>query len=203
MKLFFDIETLPAGKESEEAIKHLYNKYRQKNGRYFKSYDEFLCSTSFDGAFGKIFCIGYAIDNDAPQALYSKNEKEILTQFWGIAKNTKLFIGHNIIDFDLPFIFQRSVVHDVKPTRTLVGNNNEQEAIFDTYRHWTGGSSSYLKGGLDRLALAFKMPSSKTEIDGSKVYSYFLNNRHEEIVDYCKRDVELTRKIYKKLTFQN
>ncbi len=200
MKLFFDIETLPAGKESEQAVKHLYQKYRQKGSGTLKNYNEFLRATSFDGTFGRIFCIGYAINNSVPQVLYSAREKEILIQFWQLAQNAKLFIGHNIIDFDLPFIFQRSVIHKVKPSRALVGNNCEKDAVFDTYKQWTSGSSC-AKGGLGRLALAFNEPSSKTELDGSKVYNYYLNKKYKEIIDYCKKDVVLTRKIYERITF--
>jgi predicted PolB exonuclease-like 3'-5' exonuclease len=39
-------------------------------------------------------------------------------------------------------------------------------------------------------------------IDGSSIYDRFCAGCHQEIADYCMRDVELTREIYYRLTFE-
>ncbi|KKR48516.1 MAG: hypothetical protein UT84_C0037G0008, partial [Candidatus Curtissbacteria bacterium GW2011_GWA1_40_16] len=39
--------------------------------------------------------------------------------------------------------------------------------------------------------------------DGSQVYDYFLKGKYNDIYEYCRRDVELSRKIYKRMTFED
>ena len=39
-------------------------------------------------------------------------------------------------------------------------------------------------------------------IDGSSIYDRFCERCHQEIADYCMQDVELTREIYYRLTFE-
>jgi predicted PolB exonuclease-like 3'-5' exonuclease len=47
-----------------------------------------------------------------------------------------------------------------------------------------------------------KLKSSKEGgINGSHVYDFFLEGRHEEIADYCMRDVELVRDVYYRMNF--
>jgi hypothetical protein len=56
---------------------------------------------------------------------------------------------------------------------------------------------------LDRLAKALGLESSKGQgINGSRVYDYFCAGCHEEIADYCMRDVELVRAIYRRMNFE-
>jgi predicted PolB exonuclease-like 3'-5' exonuclease len=54
---------------------------------------------------------------------------------------------------------------------------------------------------LDLLARALQIPSPKDSLDGSKVYPYFRAGRLPEICDYCSRDVETVRQVYRRLTF--
>nr|MDQ3818831.1 hypothetical protein [Acidobacteriota bacterium] len=39
-------------------------------------------------------------------------------------------------------------------------------------------------------------------LDGSHIYDCFCEGCHQEIADYCLRDVEITREIYYRLTFE-
>jgi predicted PolB exonuclease-like 3'-5' exonuclease len=74
--------------------------------------------------------------------------------------------------------------------------------IYDTMCEWSQWS---WKGrvSLDRLAKALGLQSSKEEgIDGSRVYDYFCAGCDEEIADYCMRDVELVRQIYRRMNFE-
>src|SRR5579872_854778 len=121
-RLYLDIETIPAGEDKLEQLKYLYEKKKGKfkkkkteDSEEFITFEEFVEKTGTDGAFGRIVCIGYAIDDKPAEALEG-DEREMLEKFWSIAANADLFIGHNIRDFDLPFIVQRSMVLGVKPT---------------------------------------------------------------------------------------
>lgn len=201
MKLYLDIETLPAAGKDVPLIKQFYEESQKR--RYpdsmKTSFETFLRNTSFSGEFGRILCIGYACD-DKPADAFDGDEKEMLEKFWELAKDAHLFIGHNVMEFDLRFIYKRSVIHGVKPSRDLNFTRYRSDPIFDTMKEWEKWGSQGCS--LHRLSLALGLASPKEEgIDGSKVYDYYLENRTDEIIEYCKRDVEATRKVYKRMTF--
>jgi len=204
-KLFLDIETLPAPGDKMEILKDLWEDSRKKIGNSTKiikgvnDFDTFFRNTSFQGEFGRIFCIAYAIDNQ-PVEVISGDEKEILKKFWDIAKECDLFVGHNIMEFDLRFIFKRSVILGVKPTKELSFARYRNNPIFDSLCEWEKWASRGC--GLHKLSLALGLQSPKSEgIDGSQVYDFFLAGKTDEILEYCKRDVDTTRKVYKRITF--
>jgi 3'-5' exonuclease len=203
MIMYLDIETLPAGPEHEPVMKELYGAYLKKHTGHagVRKYDDFVASTSFDGAFGRILCIGYALDEGEMQIIYSPDEKEMLKEFWQIAKNIDLFVGHNAFDFDIPFIWQRSIILGVEPSKMFSFKRFSRSEIFDTMQEWNLWGRNHSSGSLHKLALALKLPSSKGDIDGSQVYDYFKAGRVDEILEYCQKDVALTRKVFHKLTF--
>jgi predicted PolB exonuclease-like 3'-5' exonuclease len=159
--------------------------------------------TSISGDFGRIFCIGYAT-NDEEIKVIKGTEVEILKAWWLLAQNADIFIGHNIMDFDLRFIFKRSIVNNIKPAvkhLNLSFARYRNFPIFDTMREWEKWNRlSFIK--LDTLAKILGLQSSKDGgIDGSQLYDYYLAGKFEEIYNYCARDVKLTREIYKKMVF--
>ena len=201
MKLFFDLETIPAADNLREAATESErNKWKNRD---FVDDDEALYRASaLSGNFGRIFCIGYALD-DKPSQIIKGEEGNILSQWWEIAASATKFVGHNIINFDIPFLYKRSIVNKCSPTQLLPIKNFETENIYDTDKQWNRWVyQSSIK--LHHLALALGLPSSKENgIDGSQVYDFYLKGQHQQIYDYCKRDVELTRKIYKRMTFES
>ena len=116
-KLFFDIETLPAEKEKHPILHEIHQK-RTDDGKTVGEINDFIARTSLDGTFGRIACISYAINDDQIKTLCG-DEKKILQDFQEVAKAVVLFVGFNIMDFDLRFIYQRSIILGVKPTVEL------------------------------------------------------------------------------------
>lgn len=204
-KLFFDIETLPAPGDKVDLIKSFWEESRKKNGnkelKGLNDFDTFFRNTSFQGEFGRIFCIGYAIDSE-PSDCLSGDEKEILQKFWGIAKDCDLFIGHNVMEFDFRFIYKRSIILGVQPSKDLNFARYRNNPIFDTMKEWEKWGAQGTS--LHKLSIALDLASPKEEgIDGSKVYDYFLAGKGDEICEYCKRDVDATRRVYKRMIFDN
>jgi hypothetical protein len=209
-KIFLDIETLPAGKESEEALKVIF----EKKGKEGETFEEFVGRTNFDGAYGRILCIGYAVDDNPAENFYNENnEKETLRQFWELIKSIStpprsmqypdygvLFVGHNVMDFDLRFIYQRSIVLGVRPTIDLNFARYRSYPIYDTMKEWSKWSNGAV--GLEYLALALGIPSPKDGIDGSQVAKFYEDGKVKDILKYCKRDVETTRAVYQKMVFE-
>lgn len=198
-KLFFDIETLPAEERDYKKLKEVYDRKVKKGmGTKLGSFEDFVESTSLDGTWGKVLCIGYAIDDGLVQCL-SGEEKEIIKNFWEIAKKVDLFVGFNVIDFDLRFLVQRSIILGVKPSVDISFRRYVSNPVYDVMWEWTKWGNRI---SLDELARALGIPSSKGELDGSQVHEYYKKGKIEEITKYCGNDVEVTRKIYKKINFE-
>lgn len=201
--MFLDIETLPVAGEQLPVIKRFFEEAKRKNGKGWKTtemnFDSYMRNTSFQGEFGRIFCIGYAIDDQKSECLFG-DEKKMLQKFWGIAQDANRFIGHNIMEFDLRFIYKRSCILGVRPSKDLSFARYRNDPIFDTMKEWEKWGAQ--GASLHKLSIALGVSSPKEEgIDGSQVYDYFLAGKQNEIIEYCKRDVEATRKIYQRITF--
>jgi len=200
-KLFLDIETIPVEDGKQELLKEIHQR-KTDDGKRVKDFGDFIAETSFNGAFGRIACISYAI-NDEPTKSLSGEEKKILEDFWQIAKTSDLFVGFNLMDFDLRFIYQRSWILGAKPSKELSFARYQKFPIYDVLCEWVKWAFPK-KGTLHELAIAFGFPSSKTgEIEGKDVAQAFRDGRIKEICEYCEKDVEVTRKIYKRMTFEN
>lgn len=209
-KIFLDIETIPAGEENFEKLRYLYEKKKKED----ESFEDFVGRTGLDGTFGRILCIGYAVDDGEMEIFYNENnERETLVQFWDLVSSISisprnmqypdygvLFVGHNVMDFDLRFIYQRSIVLGVKPAYDINFARYRNYPIFDTMKEWVKWSNSAV--GLEALALALDIPSPKDGIDGSQVYNFYKNGKIKDILEYCKRDVDTTREVYRKMIFE-
>jgi 3'-5' exonuclease len=173
--------------------------------------DQRYRKTALDGAYGQIVCIGVAVDDEEPQAFYradwKTSEKDVLSDTFAYLRENfdptqdrrPVFVGHNITGFDLRFIYQRSVVNSVVPPSMLPLNAKSwSESIADTMTMFAGFGNRI---SLDKLCRVLGIESSKDGIDGSKVYDYLLEGKIDEVAAYCKRDIEATREIYRRLSF--
>ncbi len=194
----FDIETIPAPDSAHDALRELYEIKRAKGHTVPETVDEFIASSGLMGEFGRIVCLAYALDDAETQVLWGE-ESEILTEFWKVAKEVKRFVGHNVFDFDFPFIYKRSRVLGIKPSVQLSFARYRNNPIYDTMREWSLWGRD--TASLHTLALALGLPTSKDAMDGSEVAAYFSAGKIEEICAYCRKDVDLTRQVYRKMTF--
>jgi predicted PolB exonuclease-like 3'-5' exonuclease len=191
--LFFDIETVP----TEQSL--------QDNGLLESQIKldeaEIIKKLSLSAATARIVCLAYALEPpvDSPVSVLAGEERDIIQRFWGLATETNLFVGHNLLDFDLRFIYQRSVIHRIKPSRDIPFARFRNAPVYDTMHEWSKWGREH--ASLDLLARALGIASPKESLDGSKVYPYFRAGRFPEICDYCSRDVETVRQVYRRLTF--
>ena len=212
IKLFIDIETLPGDEALKERIaseiKPPGNISRPERIEQWEKEEKPIQiekryrDTSFDGAYGRILCIGYIREDHGgiQQGVLTGDEMSILKAFWTLAHDVDLFVGFNILDFDLKFIWQRSVVNGVRPSREIPFARYRSEPVFDVMQEWEKWGSRI---SLDELCRALGVESSKAVLDGSKVYDFFLAGKLQEIHDYCLRDVSVTRRLYEKLAFSD
>lgn len=181
--------TPPANYKSEEAIE----KWWRDKGNNQKV--EAQRKTALSPLWGSVKMIGMAIA-DKPVSVITGPEEEVLSSFIKVMStmDDALLVGHNIIDFDLPFIRNRSMIHGLAGDYHKVMNiyhRRYSSHVFDTMREFAG-YRDYVK--LDDLAYAF-LGERKTS-DGAAS----LEMTDEECRIYCAKDVSLTRKIYQRMT---
>ena len=191
--LFFDIETVP----TEESLRA--NGLLEAQLQLDET--EVIKRLSLSAVTARIVCLAYALEPpvESPISVLGGEERDIIEGFWKLATETNLFVGHNLLGFDLRFIYQRSVIHRIKPSRDIPFARFQNAPVFDTMHEWSKWGREHIS--LDLLARALGIASPKESLDGSKVYPYLRDGRFPEICEYCSRDVETVRQIYRRLTF--
>src|SRR5437763_7263718 len=207
-RVFIDIETIPPDKSIP--VTGLLEEVAACSDEEFRR-------LALDGDYGRVLTIGLIVEHDSrvvhrgllgrerQTMMFHLDEARTLRGFWKLLKgfnvSRDLVIRHNVFDFDLPFIYKRSVIQRVRPTVELSFARYRSQPIFDTMHHWNKWSPrKYVS--LDRLARILGMESSKGQgIDGSRVYDKFCAGCHQEIAEYCMRDVDLVRAIYYRIVF--
>jgi 3'-5' exonuclease len=191
--VFFDIETVPTN-QALQASGLLESQMQLDEADVVKR-------LSLSAMTAKICCLGYAVEPplDSTVEVLHGDEQEILKGFWKLAADCNLFVGHNILDFDLRFIYQRSVIHQIRPSREIPFARFRNAPIYDTMQEWSKWGREH--ASLDALSKALGVPSPKENLDGSKVYPYYRDGKLTEICEYCKRDVDSVRQVYRWLTF--
>ena len=119
------------------------------------------------------------------------------------------FTGHNIKEFDIPFICRRLIINGLTIPPFLDFQNMKpwETNMIDTFQYWRFGDYKHYTS-LKLLAAALNVPSPKDDIDGSMVGGLYWEpdkQQQEEnlkrIAVYCQKDVVTTANIL--LRFKN
>jgi hypothetical protein len=168
--------------------------------------EEAVSKTSFDGAFGRICCVGWAW-NDRPAVATmhtSGNEMErvtLETAFQRIADEmprtlTPTIVGHYVAGFDIRFIWQRAFVLGVQlPTWFPRDPKPWSRDVNDTQHMWAGARDTI---SLDNLCKALGI-QGKEGIDGSMVAGLWKRGEFAAICNYCRDDVDRVRAVHRKM----
>src|SRR6266849_4192929 len=162
-KLAIDIETLPLGVSSRAKTNESSSVAQDTieflvNGNPLE--DEEIKKLSLDAISAQIVAIALARfgQDSAPKeslVLYGDDEISILREFWKVIESSTRdqFVAHNGLSFDLPFIWRRSVIQNVKPTRQFSLARYRNEPVYDTMQVWANWNNrEYV--GLGRLSEA-------------------------------------------------
>jgi 3'-5' exonuclease len=218
--LLIDIETVPQHPTFDllnDDWKKLWEEKTQRSLPDFTTPAEFYPQRAGVMAeFAKIVCIsiGYFAKQEGKlqlrlKSFFGDDEKKLLQDFIATinimeAKNNKWsFAGHNIKEFDIPFICRRLLINDLPIPVYLDFQNMKpwDTNTVDTFQYWRFGDYKNYTS-LKLLAAALGVPSPKDDIDGSMVAAVYWEEKNlQRIAIYCQKDVVTTGNII--LRFKN
>jgi hypothetical protein len=222
--LFLDIETVPQTIDYRSLPGRLSKLWEEKavslKKRLPERYtDEMDAQTVFaNGAgifseFGKIVCIsaGFIYRKNGEEkfrvkSFYGDDEAVLLRGFCSMLllfgkPNEISLCGHNIKEFDVPYICRRLLVNGLPLPDVLdIGAKKPWEVPFmDTLEMWRFGDYKNYTS-LNLLTAIFNIPTPKDDIDGSEVAKVYYEEKNvERISVYCQKDVVATAQLWLRL----
>jgi predicted PolB exonuclease-like 3'-5' exonuclease len=203
-----DIETVSEARNYDslnEEWKDLWNEKIHKSLPEKISAEEFYpLRAGIMAEFAKVVCISigyFRTENNSlslrVKSFYSENEKDILDQFIQTLyhlysfNNKWTFTGHNVKEFDIPFLCRRILINGL-PIPVFFDFQNMkpwETPIIDTLHLWRFGDYKHYTS-LKLLASALGVPSPKDDIDGSQVGAVYWEEKNlQRIAFYCQKDV--------------
>lgn len=206
--IFIDIETVSEqssfhnlSTEWQQVWEEKINRVLPENTAIGEYYEQ---RAAVMAEFAKVVCIsmGYFVQVDGVRNLriksfYDSEETDLLNNFIQTLDQIEIknkhwaFAGHNIKEFDIPFICRRLLINGIRIPKYLNFQNMKpwETNMVDTFQYWRFGDYKNYTS-LRLLAAALKVPSPKDDIDGSKVGEvYWKLNELKRIVLYCQKDV--------------
>lgn len=223
--LFLDVETVSQTPRLDELKEHGKHLWKQKIGYLARRDDREWGDQEYEASyqdkaaiyaeFGKIIVISAGVistSNDTPclriKSFYGDDEKQILQSFIDILNknfhdhNLHILCGHNIREFDIPYLCRRMAVHGLSlPNLFCIAGKKPWEIkyVCDTLELWKFGDHKNYTS-LDLLAYTLGIPSPKENMDGSQVgKTYWHEDGLEKIRQYCERDVLTVAQVYLRL----
>jgi len=213
--LFIDIETVSQTQNIQELPESLQLLWKRKSKQFLSdrsieiseelAADLYTKKAGIFAEFGKVVCItvGYLSSRkEKPSLLRIKSlygeEIDILKSFNKILNQhydnleEDFLCGHNIKEFDIPYICRRNVIHGLPLPRliNIPGKKPWQLThLLDTMELWKFGDyKNYTSLALLAETLGIQTP--KDDIDGGQVGQvYWEEGDIERIVRYCEKDV--------------
>lgn len=215
--LFLDIETVSSHGSYEELTDDFKKLWKLKTRSILKKYDEpitdeeaaaaFVDKAGIFAEFGKIVCIsvGIVVRDATTKALSVRlksyaddDEKKLLADFSNLVDkyysnlNKHYMCGHNLREFDVPFMCRRMLINQMQLPKALDISGKkpwETKHLLDTLVMWRFGDYKNYTS-LKLLCACFGVPSPKDDIDGSEVGRvYWQEEDLERIAVYCEKDV--------------
>jgi len=219
--LLLDIETVPMVQNFDELNETWQQLWIDKISKSLPENtlpsDSWKMRGGIMAEFGKIVCIstGYFYEDEnrnncfkiksisgEDETLLLKDFTTVCDKFYKLNKNF-IFSGHNIREFDIPYICRRMLINNLPLPEYLWLHEKKPWEIkmFDTLTWWKFGDNKNYTS-LNLLANVLNIPTSKTDIDGSMVQDVYYNNKDlPRIVAYCQKDVIVVANII--LKFKN
>ncbi len=219
--LFIDIETVPLFPNFDMLTEGLQKAWIKKCKFLKSDIDEnatpaqlFSEKAGIFSEFAKVVCVSFGslFKQDEGwklrlKSIVNDNEKILLNDLCYVLERfashyTDLkFCGHNIKEFDIPFLCRRMLINGMglPACMQLNGKKPWEVSHLDTLELWRFGDYKHYTS-LALLAEVLGIPSPKEDIDGSMVATvYYKEKDLQRIAKYCMMDVLTSAKVFLKL----
>lgn len=210
--LFFDIETAHADPNFSEDSP-LYDAWEYDQMRNVEDVkgliDLYNKTAPLYAEYGRIACItiGAVRDGEIILKTFSDEDEKVLLENFNesvskFATNKTMLCGHNILDFDMPWIMKRCLVNRV-PLHLLFDTAHLkpwETSVFDTAMLWKG--TGWKKQSFISILSALGLPSPKDDISGADVGRLYKEGGIDRIVAYCEKDVTGTINLFRALRYE-
>lgn len=208
--LVIDIETVPVVPDLHDLPQEMQYAWEHKEGRHcpedLTPQQHFFNRAGIFAEFGKIICISAGIFTEDPasgklsfriKSYAGKKEEAVIEAFFELLNlyynNPKIhsIAGHNIKEFDIPYICRRALVNGLRLPKLLdIHGKKPWEVNFtDTLQLWKFGDFKNYTS-LRLLTALFGIDTPKDDIEGSEVGHVYWNlDDLPRIVAYCQKDV--------------
>jgi predicted PolB exonuclease-like 3'-5' exonuclease len=229
--LFFDIETVSQYKDlydmSEDKLKMwetYYDSFRKRvtdesriDGDAMTEseihQEVYRQTAAFFPEFGKVACVSMAFVTKNGkikfESFYGDDELSILTQTRDVFNKIEGMgfdlCGQNIKMFDIPFLGKRYYINGMYPPLLFPKHDTKpwELRVLDTKDVWQFGNNWSLSS-LDLICSVLEVDSPKNgDVKGDSVTTNYWGGKHEEIKEYCERDVKALVDIITKLNNLN
>jgi predicted PolB exonuclease-like 3'-5' exonuclease len=144
--------------------------------------------------------------NFRTKSFSGNNEKVLLSNFIELiikfcTTKEQTLCGHNIKEFDIPFICRRILINglELPPIFRISGKKPWEITFIDTMELWKFGDYKNYTA-LKLLTAVFGIPTPKDDIDGSQVAFVFYKEKDiDRISLYCQKDVIATAQVFLRL----
>jgi hypothetical protein len=225
--LFFDIESVSQYEDlydmPEDKLKmweSYYDSFRKKITDESRIDSELMTigemyqevyrqTAAFFPEFGKVACVSMAFVTKMGEikfeSFYGEDEIHILTETRKIFDKIEPLgfdlCGQSIKIFDIPFLGKRYFINGMKPPKLFPTHETKpwDLRVVDTKEVWQFGNNWSL-GSLDLICSVLDIDSPKNgDVKGDNVTTNYWEGKHEEIKEYCERDVKALVDIITKL----
>jgi hypothetical protein len=231
-RVFLDLETVPPAEEARAGLKPELVRKLQARGRGQREAvgdtdggcadgctEEQFRSLALHAEYGRILCVGLIVEEgsevlhrgvlgrERSTGQFHLDEARTLRAFWKLLADfdtcRDLIVGHNVLDYDLPFLYKRSRINQVRPSFFVSFARYRSSPVYDTMREWAHWNPQAAYLSLQELAEVLRTGVTKAEgMEGGRVYDELLAGNHGRIANYCLRDVEAVRAVYYRMCYE-
>lgn len=220
--LFFDVETVSSYATYEDLDERGQALWLKKTSQLYRADPDIQPEVSYKqkagifAEFAKAVCIsvGYLAETKDAQwefrlkSFFNTDESILLQEFAAILRSyyndvsIHSLCGHNIREFDIPFLSRRMLVNQIKFPVIMdirYAKPWEREHLIDTLQDWKFGDYKNYTS-LDSLCHVFNVPSPKNTMSGGDVHAtYYEDGDLLKIAKYCEDDVVATMRVFLRL----
>jgi len=208
--IYIDIETIPAGEQPDPAtiphptiMKKAETIEAWRKDKAPQETETLYRKRALKSMEGEIFCIAWAVGDGKVQYVHNQDDEHTLLEIFIEILQTEIdlresviWVGHNALTFDMAWLWRRAIKYDMEMLANMINLSKFKSNVDDTMIMWRGAD---FKDYTSLDSLARWLGVGEAEGSGADVYDQYLAGEYSKITDHCKADVELVRKVYKKI----